>query len=48
MLLNLGITLTGFRDEATDERAVAVFTRGRWDSEIENLQPFKMKKNRSQ
>jgi hypothetical protein len=43
VLLNLGITLTGFHDEATDERAVTVFTRGRWDSIKEKLKPFKMK-----
>jgi hypothetical protein len=48
VLLNLGITLTGFHDQATDERAVTVFTKGRWDSEIEVLKPFKRKKNRSQ
>jgi hypothetical protein len=43
VLLNLGITLTGFHDEATDERAVTVFTRDRWDSIKEKLKPFIMK-----
>jgi len=43
VLLNLGITLTGFHDEATDERAVTVFTRGRWDSMKEKLKPFSLK-----
>ena len=43
VLLNLGITLTGFHDEATDERAVTVFTRGRWDSMKEKIKPFSLK-----
>lgn len=43
VLLNLGITLTGFHDEATDERAVTVFTRGRWDSMRKKLKPLSLK-----
>lgn len=43
VLLNLGITLTGFHDKAADERAVTVFTRGRWDSMKERLKPFSPK-----
>lgn len=43
VLLNLGITLTGFHDKASEERAVTVFAKGRWDSEVEDLKPFKMK-----
>ena len=42
VLLNLGITLTGFHDEATDERAVTVFTRGRWDSMRKKLKPLSL------
>lgn len=43
VLLTLGITLTGFHDEAADERAVTVFARGRWDSMKKKLKPFKIK-----
>ncbi len=43
VLLNLGITLTGFHDEATDGRSVTVFARGRWDSMKEKLKPFSPK-----
>jgi hypothetical protein len=43
VLLNLGITLTGFHDKATDERAVTVFIRGRWDSMKNKLKPFRLK-----
>jgi len=42
VLLNLGITLTGFHDKAADERAVTAFARGRWDSMQERLKPFKL------
>jgi len=43
VLLNLGITITGFHDEETEERAVTAFARGRWDSIKERLKPFSPK-----
>lgn len=43
ILLNLGITLTGFHDKDEDQRAVTVFSRGRWDVMKDNLKPFKYK-----
>jgi hypothetical protein len=43
VLLNLGITLTGFHDKAADERAVTVFTKGRWDSMKGKIKPYNLK-----
>lgn len=40
VLLNLGITLTGFHDDDIYQRAVTVFTRGRWDGLLQKLKPF--------
>ncbi|EIJ45150.1 hypothetical protein GWL_45900 [Herbaspirillum sp. GW103] len=40
VLLNLGITLTGFHDDDIYQRAVTVFTRGRWDDLLQKLKPF--------
>jgi hypothetical protein len=31
ILLDLGITLTGFHDHDVSQRAITAFTRGRWD-----------------
>ena len=31
VLLDLGITLTGFHDDDPSQRAITVFARGRWD-----------------
>jgi hypothetical protein len=45
VFLNLGIAMTGFlRDEEPGQKSISVFAKGRWDSEIEDLKPFKMKK----
>lgn len=40
VLLNLGMTLTGFHDEDVNQRAVTVFARGRWDDFLHELKPF--------
>ena len=40
VLLNLGITLTGFHDDDIYQRAVTVFARGRWDGQLSDLKPF--------
>ncbi|MCP1573125.1 hypothetical protein RB25_11240 [Herbaspirillum rubrisubalbicans] len=41
VLLNLGMTLTGFHDDDDIyQRAVTVFARGRWDGELRDLKPF--------
>lgn len=42
ILLNLGITLTGFHDDAEDQKAVTAFDRGRWDDEIVNMKKFRI------
>lgn len=42
VLLNLGVTLTGFHDEALAQKAVTVFAKGRWDDEISNMKPFSL------
>jgi hypothetical protein len=42
VLLKLGMTLTGFHDNAIEQMAVTVFSRGRWDSQLPKLQPFRM------
>ncbi|NQE49758.1 hypothetical protein [Herbaspirillum rubrisubalbicans] len=40
VLLNLGVTLTGFHDDDIYQRAVTVFARGRWDDLLQKLKPF--------
>lgn len=40
VLLNLGMTLTGFHDDDIYQRAVTVFARGRWDGQLSDLKPF--------
>jgi len=42
VLLKLGITLTGFHDDDINQRAVTVFTRGRWDDLMQDLKPFNL------
>jgi hypothetical protein len=45
VFLNLGIAMTGFlQDEEPGQKSISVFAKGRWDSEVEDLKPFKMKK----
>jgi hypothetical protein len=45
VFLNLGIAMTGFlQDEEPGQKSISVFAKGRWDSEIEDLKPCKMKK----
>lgn len=41
VLLNLGVTLTGFLDASKDDRAVTVFVKGRWDSLKMKMKLFK-------
>lgn len=40
VLLKLGVTLTGFHDGATEQKAVTVFVHGRWDDQIAKMKPF--------
>jgi hypothetical protein len=50
VFLNLGITMTGFlQEDEPGQKSISVFAKGRWDSEIGDLKPFKMIiENRSQ
>lgn len=41
VLLELGITLTGFHNNSKAKKAVTVFVKGRWDDEIAEMKPFK-------
>ncbi|MET3120391.1 hypothetical protein AAKU64_004643 [Undibacterium sp. GrIS 1.8] len=41
VLLNLGITLTGFHDQDTSQKAITLFSRGTWDKRLPKLKPFK-------
>ena len=43
ILLNLGITLTGFDDNDPDQLAVTAFVRGRWDGEKSDFKKFKIR-----
>ena len=40
VLLNLGMTLTGFHDNDISQKAVALFPVGAWDKRISKLRPF--------
>jgi hypothetical protein len=42
ILLDLGITLTGFHDNDPNQLAITAFTRGRWDGERSDLKKFKI------
>lgn len=42
VLLNLGITLTGFHDGNEDQKACTVFAKGTWGIEKDELKPFKL------
>lgn len=44
VLLDLGMTLTGFHDGATEQMAVTVFAKGRWDDELPNMKHFDIEK----
>jgi len=41
VLLNLGVTLTGFHDGNEDQKACTVFAKGTWGIEKDELKPFK-------
>ena len=43
VLLNIGVTLTGFHDNSPDDRAVTLFEKGRWDSEKPDLKPYRFR-----
>lgn len=44
VFLHLGIAMTGFlQDEEPGQKSISVFAKGRWDSEIKDLKPLKMK-----
>ena len=40
ILLDLGITLTGFHDDDPNQLAITAFARGRWDDWKKNLKKF--------
>lgn len=40
VLLNLGITLTGFHDGDVNQKAVTVYAQGRCDDFLDELKPF--------
>jgi hypothetical protein len=40
VLLNLGITLTGFHDNDPNQLAITAFTRGRWDDSKSEFRKF--------
>ncbi|MCF7789057.1 MAG: hypothetical protein K9N47_23235 [Prosthecobacter sp.] len=42
MLMNLGLRLGGYHEEADEGRTVSIFNRGRYDSKISRLTPFVM------
>lgn len=41
ILLNLGLTLTGFHDGNESQKAVTIFERGRWNELRAEMTPFK-------
>lgn len=41
ILLNLGITITGFHDNTDAQKAVTVFAKGRWDGKRHQFVKFK-------
>lgn len=42
VLLELGLTLTGFHDSDESQKAVTAFAEGRWDKLKTQLQPFRL------
>lgn len=40
LYLNLGVATTGFHDEEKDQKSIAVFQKGRWDSMKDSFTPF--------
>jgi hypothetical protein len=40
VLLNLGITLTGFHDDDVSQQSVAMFQQGAWDARKSKLKPY--------
>lgn len=40
VLINLGMTLTGFHDNDPDQKAIALFPRGAWDKRLPKLKEF--------
>lgn len=41
VFLNLGISMTGFQQEdEPGQKSISVFEKGRWDEDIEDLEPF--------
>jgi hypothetical protein len=44
VFIKLGIAMTGFlQDDEPGQKSISVFAKGRWNSEIEDLKPLKMK-----
>ena len=45
VFLNLGISMTGFlQDDEPGQKAIGVFAKGRVDTKLEKMRPFKLKK----
>lgn len=42
VLLNIGMTLTGFHDRDVSQQAITMFPLSAWDSRIPKLKPFRM------
>lgn len=42
VLLNLGMTMTGFHDKDEAQKAVTVFSRGRWDVLKAEMKPYRL------
>ena len=40
ILLNLGISLTGFHDDDVSQLAFSAFAKGAWDARLQKLKPF--------
>lgn len=41
ILLKLGITLTGFHDNNTDQQAITAFEKGRWDQLLDDMREYR-------
>ncbi len=48
MLLNLGVRLGGYHDEADEGKTVSLFMKGRYDSKIPRFAPFEPRKASSE
>ena len=44
VLLNLGLTLSGFHDNDESQKGVTLFERGTYDDDKDRMKPFKLKR----